>query len=91
MLNVRDVTPLPPYKNLVPRFRGEENPRSKNQCRRLDFEQELNAKDIEDFLLFPMVIHEPSCDQWRYVLSKLTNAAGSLRWTDLEEINYFEF
>jgi hypothetical protein len=51
----------------------------------------LNAKDIEDFLLFPMVIHEPSCDQWRYVLSKLTNAAGSLRWTDLEEINYFEF
>ncbi len=24
-LNIRDVTTLPPYRNLIPRFRGEEN------------------------------------------------------------------
>jgi hypothetical protein len=26
-LNFRDVTPLPPYRNLILRFRGEKNPR----------------------------------------------------------------
>jgi hypothetical protein len=29
MLNFRDVTALPPYRNLVLRFRGEENPRAR--------------------------------------------------------------
>jgi hypothetical protein len=46
----------------------------------LDPDQELNRKDIDDFLLFPMGIHVPSYDKWfrRYALSKLMNAAGIL-------------
>jgi hypothetical protein len=51
-------------------------------------DQDLNSKDIEDFLLFPTGIHTPSYDQWfrRYALSKLMNAAGILRWTDWSEL-----
>jgi hypothetical protein len=59
----------------------------------LNFDKELNRKDIEDILLFPRGIHVPSYDQGfrRYALSKLTNAAGILRWTDLEGTEYFKF
>jgi hypothetical protein len=46
----------------------------------LDSDQELNNKDIEDFLLFPTGIHAPLYDQGsrRCALSKLMNAAGIL-------------
>jgi hypothetical protein len=56
-------------------------------------DQELSAKDVDDFLLFPTGTHAPSYDQWfrRYALSKLTNAAEILSWIDLEEAYYFEF
>jgi hypothetical protein len=58
----------------------------------LDFDQELNIKDVEDFLTFPTGIHMPSYDQWfMNALSKLTNAAGILSWIDLEGIDYFKY
>jgi hypothetical protein len=59
----------------------------------LDFDQESNSKDIEDFLFFPMGLHMFSYDQWsrRYALSKLMNAAGILRWTDWKELTISNF
>jgi hypothetical protein len=46
----------------------------------MDFDQELNIKDIDVFLFLPTDVHVPSYDQWfmRYALSKLMNAAGIL-------------
>jgi hypothetical protein len=54
----------------------------------LDFEQESNRKDTEDFLFFPTGIQAPWYDQCfrRYALSKLMNAAGILRWTDWRKL-----
>jgi hypothetical protein len=51
-------------------------------------DQQLNSKDIEDFLFFPTGIHATSYDQRfrRYALSKLMNAAGILRWTYWREL-----
>jgi hypothetical protein len=38
----------------------------------LDYDQESSSKYIEDFILFPIVIHAPSYNQWfrRYALEK---------------------
>jgi hypothetical protein len=59
----------------------------------LDSAQDLNRKDIADFILFPTGIHVPSSDQWfkRYALSNLMNVAEILRRIDQRETYYFEF
>jgi hypothetical protein len=58
-----------------------------------DSDQELNTKDIEDFLFLPMGINVPSYGQWfrRYAVWKLMNAAGILRWIDWRELTILNF
>jgi ribosomal protein S8E len=50
VLNIRDVTALPPYRNLILRFKGEEKPRSKNWRRvaqsRRRRSRELDRKNL---------------------------------------------